>query len=243
MAALLLLLLLAPAWSCPRGCRCGLDKRGRRTVGCSQGGGKDPMPLPSITDHTEVFEVAPPRAKPNFYTIGPIFQGHKMVSGAQHLGQHYDYILLIIPYLQLEEIHIVHSNIPAIGLYSFYGLVNLQVLNLTHNNMTAVFDNNFRGLTTLRELHLSENRIESAPSSAFMYLKDLRILNLARNRIKELASRVFHKLDKLHELDLSYNPLPHLSSEVFKDVPVSIIAQNAARDFRPEEGTVSTIYI
>ncbi|KAJ1530804.1 hypothetical protein ONE63_005653 [Megalurothrips usitatus] len=197
MVLLLLAAAVTPASSCPRDCRCDLDLRGRRYVKCFQGNGKDPMPMPSIGDKVEVFEVAPPPNKPNFYTIGPIFASHKK---------------------QLEELHIVHSNIPAIGLYSFYGLKNLQVLNLTHNNLTALVESNFRGLDALRELHLSDNRIESVPSSAFHYLTDLKVLDLARNRIRELSSRIFMKLAKLHVLDLSYNPLPELSPEVFKDV-------------------------
>lgn len=76
LAALMLLLLVAPSMSCPRSCKCGLDRKGRRLVGCREGDGKDPMPLPGVTDKAEVFEVAPPADRPNYYTIGPIFGPH-----------------------------------------------------------------------------------------------------------------------------------------------------------------------
>ncbi|KAK3912154.1 Carboxypeptidase N subunit 2 [Frankliniella fusca] len=203
LLTLVVLLALLPALAgaqkrrdCPKDCRCDLDRKGRRAVYCNKGNGKDPMPLPRETEKIEVLEVAPPPDQPNYYTIGPIFHGHR----------------------KLEEIHIVHSHIPAIGVHSFYGLYNLQILNLTHNNLSAILENNFLGLPNLRELYLSHNRIESMPSSAFHHLGDLKTLSLAKNRIKELSKRVFMNLTKLHDLDLSYNPLPELNHEVFSDV-------------------------
>lgn len=199
LAALLLLVsLVAPGMACPRSCRCGLDRKGRRVVSCLDGGGKDPMPLPGPADDAEVFEVAPPADRPNYFTIGPIF------------GRHHR---------KLEELHIVHSNLPSMGSHSFYGLASLQVLNLTHNNISAAVEPNFTGLKSLRDLFLSDNRIESVPSSAFHHLEDVRRISLARNRIRELSSRIFFKLAHLQDLDLSYNPLSELNHEVFRDVP------------------------
>ncbi|XP_034242167.1 insulin-like growth factor-binding protein complex acid labile subunit [Thrips palmi] len=198
LAAALLLLLVAPSLACPESCACDLDRKGRHRVLCNTGDGKDPMPLPGPGDRAEVFEVGPPPDRPNYFTIGPIF------------GRHHR---------QLEELHIVHSNLPAIGLHSFHNLPNLQVLNLTHNNMSAVVEHNFSGLKALRDLFLSDNRIESVPSSAFHHLEDVRRISLARNRMRELSSRIFFKLAHLQDLDLSYNPLHELNTDVFRDVP------------------------
>lgn len=87
-ALALLALLAAPALAgyCPRDCRCGLDRKGRRAVNCYRGDGKDPMPMPLARDNIEVFEVAPPANKPNYYTIGPIFQGHREVRAGLQLS-------------------------------------------------------------------------------------------------------------------------------------------------------------
>lgn len=144
----------------------------------------------------EVFEISAPLDAPNFLTIGPIFQ----------------------QFSHLEELHIVRSNIPAIGKHSFWGVPTLKILNLTQNNISHVLEHNFRGLVNLVKLHLDDNRIESMPSETFKHLQELKVLTLARNKIYELVPRIFLMLGKLHELDLSQNPLEDLNPEVFKDV-------------------------
>lgn len=144
----------------------------------------------------EVLRISAPPDAPNALTIGPIFQ----------------------QFSHLEELHIVRSNIPAIGRHSFWGVPTLKVLNLTQNNISHVLEHNFRGLANLLELHLDDNRIESMPSETFRHLQELKVLSLARNRIHELVPRLFLMLGKLHELDLSGNPLMDLNPEVFKDV-------------------------
>nr|CAD7203499.1 unnamed protein product [Timema douglasi] len=182
---------------CPLDCACALDHRGRRQVVCSKGGMSDPIPIQSMDHQMEVLRISAPKDHSNSLTIGPIFHG----------------------FSQLEELHIVRSNVPAIGKHSFWGVPSLLILNLTQNNITHVLDYNFRGLANLVELHLDDNRIESMPSGTFRYLQELRVLSLARNRIKELVPRLFLMLGKLHELDLSGNRLlMELNPEVFKDI-------------------------
>lgn len=144
----------------------------------------------------EVVRISAPQDAPNALTIGPIFQ----------------------QFSHLEELHIVRSNIPAIGKHSFWGVPTLRILNLIQNNISHVLDHNFRGLVNLLELHLDDNRIESMTSETFRHLPELKVLTLSRNRIHELVPRLFLMLGKLHELDLSYNPLVELNPEVFKDV-------------------------
>ncbi|PSN34628.1 hypothetical protein C0J52_26126 [Blattella germanica] len=196
---LLTLIICLPQWCrgiCPRDCSCFLDIRGRRQVTCARGGMVDPIPIHSMDQQMEVLLITAPEDFPNVLTIGPIFR----------------------QFNRLEELHIVRSNVPAIGKYSFWGVPTLQKLNLTQNNISHVLDNNFRGLANLLELHLDDNRIESMPSGTFSHLQELRKLSLARNRITELVPRLFLKLGKLHELDLSGNRLMELNPEVFKDV-------------------------
>jgi Leucine-rich repeat (LRR) protein len=161
----------------------------------------NPIPIHSMDQQVEVIQITAPPDSPNALTIGPIFQ----------------------QFGRLEELHIVRSNIPSIGRYSFWGVPTLQKLNLTENNISHVLDYNFRGLANLLELYLDDNRIESMPSGTFRYLHELRVLSLARNRITELVPRLFLMLGKLHQLDLSNNRLMELNPEVFKDVQVGDI--------------------
>ena len=206
-----IILLGLPQWCwggpCPHDCTCFLDNRGRRQVTCARGGMTNPIPIHSMDPQVEVIQITAPPDSPNALTIGPIFQ----------------------QFSRLEELHIVRSNIPSIGRYSFWGVQTLQKLNLTQNNISHVLDYNFRGLANLLELHLDDNRIESMPSGTFRHLHELRVLSLARNRITELVPRLFLMLGKLHQLDLSDNRLMELNPEVFKDVQVG---DNGALEMR-----------
>nr|XP_018908842.1 PREDICTED: insulin-like growth factor-binding protein complex acid labile subunit [Bemisia tabaci] len=181
---------------CPQECACGLDERGRIMVNCSRGGMMDPIPIRDMSLETEVIHISAPAWNPNSLTIGPIFQQFK----------------------RLEELHITDSNIPAIGMHSFWGVQTLQVLDLRRNNLTAMLDHNFRGLANLVELRLDDNRIDSMHSGTFSYLLELKVLSLARNRLSKLAPRLFLMLAKLQQLDLSHNQIQELHPEIFKDV-------------------------
>lgn len=118
------------------------------------------------------------------------------------------------------QVHISHSNIPAIGRHSFWGVPTLRLLNLTHNNISTVLDYNFRGMADLEELHLDFNRIEKMSSGTFRYLTGLKVLSLRSNVISELVPRLFHMLGGLKVLDLSGNPLKELLPDAFKDIQV-----------------------
>lgn len=187
---------------------------------CARGGMTNPIPINSMDQQVEVIQITAPHESPNSLTIGPIFQ----------------------QFSRLEELHIVRSNIPSIGRYSFWGVPTLQKLNLTQNNISHVLDYNFRGLANLLELHLDDNRIESMPSGTFRHLHELRVLSLARNRITELVPRLFLMLGKLHQLDLSNNRLMELNPEVFKDVQVG---DNGGRELKifPQVTPHSVTYI
>lgn len=192
-------LLLVVRWVdgiCPSECECSLDDKGRRQVICQQGGMVASIPITHMDPMLEVLRISAPEDNQNSLTIGPIFQ----------------------KFSHLEELHIVQSNIPAIGKHSFWGVPTLKILKLSHNNISQVLEYNFRGLIYLVELYLDDNRIESMHSATFRDLTELRVLSLAKNRITELAPRLFLGLAKLHRLDLSENNLVELNSEVFKDV-------------------------
>ncbi|XP_071516420.1 uncharacterized protein [Panulirus ornatus] len=198
--ALLLVLLWAFAstsWACPRSCRCSLDERGRRGIRCESGGMRDPLPVTNMGAETELLVISAPPNNPNSFTLGPIFKGLQ----------------------RLEEVHITHSGIPALGAHSFWGLQRLHVLNLTNNHISALMDTNFRGADALRHLDLSHNRIQSVPSAVFRHVRHLRTLTLAHNVVPELVPRIFFGLARLERLDLSHNPLGDLQPERFTDVP------------------------
>ncbi|KAG8271450.1 hypothetical protein J6590_062263 [Homalodisca vitripennis] len=124
---LLLLLLAGISCICPPECECELDVRGRRQVMCTKGGMQVPIPITQMDAMLEVLKISAPDHNQNALTIGPIFQ----------------------QFSQLEEIHIVKSNIPAIGKHSFWGVPTLKMLNLTQNNISQVLESNFQVLEGL----------------------------------------------------------------------------------------------
>ncbi|KAG6452292.1 leucine-rich repeat-containing protein 15 [Manduca sexta] len=167
-------------------------------VTCSRGD-MHIVPVDYIDRSAHVIIISAPPGHPNFLTIGPIFTQPT-------------------PFANLLELHIVNSNVPSIGQYSFWGLQNLRLINLTHNNLTSIGADNFRGLLNLTDLYLDHNNIEQMASETFRHLTSLKALNLANNRISTLVPRLFRMLAKLSFLDLSENPLADLNPEVFKDV-------------------------
>ncbi|XP_038216469.1 insulin-like growth factor-binding protein complex acid labile subunit [Zerene cesonia] len=162
-------------------------------------GDQSAIPVDHLDRTADVIIIAAPPEHPNYLTIGPIFTQPS-------------------PFTNLKELHIVNSNVPSIGQYSFWGLQNLRVLNLTHNNLTSIDADNFRGLINLTELFLDHNNIEQMPSETFRHLTALRTLTLSQNQISTLVPRLFRMLAKLSYLDLSDNPLADLNPEVFKDI-------------------------
>ena len=66
---------MAEAFSCPdAACRCGLDGRGRLKAVCDRGELMDPIPVRQMDPLTEVLIISAPQQRPNYLTIGPIFQ-------------------------------------------------------------------------------------------------------------------------------------------------------------------------
>lgn len=163
-----------------------------------------PIPVESMDLGMEILEISAPDNKWNMLSLASIFQQFR----------------------QLEELHIMKSNLHQIGMHTFWGVPTLKVLNLSFNNLSAVYDHNFRGLVNLVELNLDDNGISRLPSGVFRHMTELRILTLQRNRLLELVPRVFVKLGKLQVLKLSGNELEELDPDVFKDILVSDIASH-----------------
>ncbi|XP_050683650.1 leucine-rich repeat-containing protein 4B-like isoform X1 [Leptidea sinapis] len=186
--------------SCPGECSCRVRSipMPELRITCTRGD-LTSIPVDMFDKSAEVIVIAAPAEHQNHLTIGPIFTQPN-------------------PFVNLEELHIVNSNVPSIGKYSFWGLQNLRILNLTHNNLTSINADNFRGLINLTELFLDHNNIEQMPSETFHHLTALKTLSLSQNRISTLVSRLFRMLANLLYLDLSYNPIEDLNPEVFKDI-------------------------
>ncbi|XP_049884679.1 leucine-rich repeat-containing protein 15-like [Pectinophora gossypiella] len=182
---------------CPEECDCrvGFDPEegAALRVACARGG-MHAVPVDYLDRGAHVIIITAPIDQPNFLTIGPIFTQPT-------------------PFANLRELHIVNSNVPSIGQYSFWGLQNLRLLNLTYNNLTGIGADNFRGLINLTDLHLDHNNIEQMPSETFRHLTSLRTLILSHNKISSLVPRLFRMLAKLSYLDLSDNPLADLNPE------------------------------
>ncbi|KAG7313333.1 hypothetical protein JYU34_000444 [Plutella xylostella] len=188
--------------SCPAECACSgiVDTEGAAAlrVECAAGGLRA-VPIDQLDRSAQVLIISAPPKRPNFLTIGPIFTQP-------------------VPFSNLRELHIVNSNVPSIGQYSFWGLQNLRFLNLARNNLTGVVADNFRGLINLTVLHLDHNHIELMPSETFHHLPALKTLTLSNNEVSTLMPRLFRMLANLSFLDLSDNPLRDLNPEVFKDI-------------------------
>lgn len=188
--------------TCPEECTCRTTyhrEEGRLLrIACSRGD-MHSIPVDYFDRNAHIIAISAPPDNPNFLTIGPIFTQPA-------------------PFTNLQELHIVNSNVPSIGQYSFWGLQNLRLINLTYNNLTSINADNFRGLINLTELHLDHNNIEQMPSETFRHLTALRTLILSNNQISTLVPRLFRMLAKLSYLDLSDNPLADLNPEVFKDI-------------------------
>nr|XP_034839446.1 leucine-rich repeat-containing protein 15-like [Maniola hyperantus] len=185
------------ATMCPSECICRTifnpEVGSGHYVECTRGDMRS-IPVEFIDHKADKVIISAPTNRPNYLTIGPIFTQPT-------------------PFVNLQELHIVNSNVPSIGQYSFWGLQNLRLINLTHNNLTSIGADNFRGLINLTELHLDYNNIEQMPSETFRHLTALNTLNLAHNQISTLVPRLFRMLAKLSFLDLSDNPLADLNPE------------------------------
>ncbi|XP_022252452.1 leucine-rich repeat-containing protein 70-like [Limulus polyphemus] len=180
--------------NCPDICRCDVIQD-RKTVTCNQGG-MNLIPTQEMDKSIQVLRVTAPPEVPNNLTVGRIFQKFHF----------------------LEEIHITHSNIPAIGDSSFWPCQYLMVLNLSYNKITLLHYSNFIGLKNLVTLDLSNNLIYATPSAPFYHLKNLNTLSLAGNRLDGLVPRFFYMLSKLRYLDLSGNTLSEVDPDNFKDL-------------------------
>ncbi|KAI8042618.1 insulin-like growth factor-binding protein complex acid labile subunit [Drosophila gunungcola] len=179
---------------CPIECQCSMDDLDRYQAICTKGGLNALLSPNELDIDVKVIIIRGPR---NFITIGPALR----------------------QFMKLEILRITDSNLPAIGVESFWGLKYLRILDLSKNNITNITENNFRGQDNLLELDLSKNKILRMASSTFRHLTDLRRLNLADNSIVELVQRNFFMLSRLKYLDLSGNPLQDLQPDVFRDVP------------------------
>lgn len=87
---------------CPTECVCNLDYKGRYQTICNRGG-MSSIPILEMDPNTEVLIIRGPR---NDLTIGPMFSQMKF----------------------LEVIRVTDSNVPSVGIYSFWGADRLQIL-------------------------------------------------------------------------------------------------------------------
>ncbi|XP_067132388.1 carboxypeptidase N subunit 2-like [Centruroides vittatus] len=181
---------------CPKKCRCEIYD-GKKKVVCDQGN-MYKIPTPLMDKDIEILIITAPAGFPNMLTIGRIFMD-------------FEY---------LEEIHITHSHVPAIGDSSFWPGKRLRLLNLSHNNISILRDSDFNGLNNLQILNLSDNNIQVSeiPSALFRHLTNLTTLLLARNKLHSLVPRFFYLLSNLKYLDLSGNPLTDLDVDIMKDI-------------------------
>jgi Leucine rich repeat len=188
---------------------------------CTIPGGMKEVPVSQFDLDVEIIYIRGPR---NQLTIGPIFRNFN----------------------KLQVLTILDSNVPAIGVHSFWGVPSLRYLDLSKNNITQITTDDFRGQDSLLELNLSKNKMDRMPSSAFRHLgvsnflhvfvmclyefsqpffvlrfQNLTTLNLADNSLEEIVPRLFFQLGKLRILDLSGNPLTELPPDPFRDITVS----------------------
>lgn len=128
------------------------------------------IPIKEFDDEVNVIVIRKPTYS---LTIGAVFQSFK----------------------KLEILRIIESNVPAIGMHTFWGVPSLRILgklkenllslcwpqfscsdflallsDLSKNNITLISDDNFKGQQNLLELNLSKNKLDQIPSGTFKYL-------------------------------------------------------------------------
>lgn len=89
-------------WTCPPECVCSLDQKGREQNICNRGGWNG-IPISAFNPDVEVLII---RGPGNHITIGPIFS----------------------PFRKLEELRITDSNVPSVGMKTFWGVTKLRIL-------------------------------------------------------------------------------------------------------------------
>ena len=130
--------------NCPKECACDLDPSGRYYTACLKGSFKQ-IPISELDKKMEIIVIQNPKYT---LTIGPLFNDFK----------------------KLEILRINEANVPAIGMYSFWGVPSLKLLDLSRNNISLIKNDNFKGQDNLLELNLSKNKLERIPSGTFTYL-------------------------------------------------------------------------
>ncbi|CAH2106553.1 unnamed protein product [Euphydryas editha] len=152
-------------------------------------------------------------------------------------------ILAISSATKLEVLDLAKTDIDAIPLETFRGLVNLKQIDLSGNQFLTVpeslslvgstlqyltFNNNplvelnddsFLGLSNLLELEVGENNyLDEVKRSTFTPLKSLRVLHLCHNKkLKYISHNAFRGLKEkwtLKEVYLDDNNLSELSTDL-----------------------------
>lgn len=120
---------------------------------------------------------------------------------------------------KLEELHLNHNKISAIGNETFDGLTSLTVLNLRGNFLDTIGRSVFRTMPKMEELNLGQNRISRIDIGAFDGLPNLRVLILDDNQLSTVPSIAMAPLTNLAELFLginSFRTIPAGSFEMLK---------------------------
>ncbi|CAH1390493.1 unnamed protein product [Nezara viridula] len=126
MFGVLLFISYLSSWTkavCPGECSCGLDPKGRRMVRCTRGSMSGIIPVEYMESSIEVLNITAPEAQENWLTMGPVFQR----------------------FLNLEEVHITRSNIPAIGKHTFWGRCSRERRSAAHGRAIKMSDGGSSG--------------------------------------------------------------------------------------------------
>ncbi|KAM5281430.1 leucine-rich repeat-containing protein 24 [Ctenodactylus gundi] len=196
--ALLLLVLLPRAASCPAACRCY-----SATVECGALRLRGVPPgIPPGTQALFLQDNSIARLEPG--ALAPL-------AALRRLYLHNNSLRALEPGAfraqpRLLELALTGNQLRGLRSNAFAGLAQLRVLYLAGNQLVQLLDFTFLHLPRLQELHLQENNIELLEDQALVGLSSLALLDLSRNQLGTISQKTLQPLASLQILRLTENP-------------------------------------
>ncbi|XP_034252685.1 uncharacterized protein LOC117652131 [Thrips palmi] len=116
--------------------------------------------------------------------------------------------------VQLQELHLQHNAIRAVGSWAFTGLRRLRVLDLSYNHLQTLYANTFASNRGLNTLVLAGNNLARLPADQPLPAAPrLQVLDLSGCRLAHVGAVVLSDMPALANLNLSDNFLIQLQPQ------------------------------
>uniref|UniRef100_A0A3B3HNP7 Leucine rich repeat and Ig domain containing 2b n=1 Tax=Oryzias latipes TaxID=8090 RepID=A0A3B3HNP7_ORYLA len=199
--ALLLLLLVNSALSCPARCECSPQTK---SVSCHR------KRLPSIPEGIPIetrmldlsknkLRIITPDNFSSFLQLEDLDLSDNLISAVEPGSFRFQ--------LALRSLSFRSNVLQMVPPGVLSGLTNLTYLDLSHNRLVHIHQGVLGQLPYLMELRLQGAQLVSIEPFAFVGLKSLQLLDVSQNRLDSLERAVFASPDTLQRLCLGGNPL------------------------------------